>query len=150
MLHGGTVSWRKTETALSCILWSCRHSCRKKCLIACWFSIPFWQKQVKGTGAFLHTYEKSPFDFQVNASPSLTSTTSADRIMKYNLIHDTLSIVVPNGEIPEWVKPFLILFFFYLLTKKSTQMMIQALTELACKLLLSLSTMVQYLKWRIV
>ena len=41
---------------------------------------------------------------QVNASPSLTSTTSADRIMKYNLIHDTLSIVVPNGEIPEWVQ----------------------------------------------
>ena len=43
------------------------------------------------------------FDWQVNASPSLTSTTSADRIMKYNLIHDTLSIVVPNGEIPEYV-----------------------------------------------
>ncbi|EDO45867.1 predicted protein, partial [Nematostella vectensis] len=42
----------------------------------------------------------------VNASPSLTSTTSADRIMKYNLIHDTLNIAVPNGEIPDvrWSK----------------------------------------------
>lgn len=42
-----------------------------------------------------------PWLIEVNASPSLTSTTSADRIMKYNLIHDTLSIVVPNGEIPD-------------------------------------------------
>ena len=58
-----------------------------------------WYKQLEGQ---VHsTYEKTPSDFQVNASPSLTSTTSADRIMKYNLIHDTLSIVVPNGEIPE-------------------------------------------------
>ncbi|XP_068761499.1 polyglutamylase complex subunit TTLL1-like isoform X1 [Montipora capricornis] len=47
-----------------------------------------------------------PWLIEVNASPSLTSTTSADRIMKYNLIHDTLSIVVPNGEIPDvrWSK----------------------------------------------
>ncbi|KXJ10393.1 probable tubulin polyglutamylase TTLL1 [Exaiptasia diaphana] len=42
-----------------------------------------------------------PWLIEVNASPSLTSTTSADRIMKYNLIHDTLNIVVPNGEIPD-------------------------------------------------
>lgn len=42
-----------------------------------------------------------PWLIEVNASPSLTSTTSADRIMKYNLIHDTLSIVLPNGEIPD-------------------------------------------------
>ncbi len=39
---------------------------------------------------------------QVNASPSLTSTTSADRIMKYKLISDVINIVLPPGE-PEWV-----------------------------------------------
>ncbi|XP_029455949.1 probable tubulin polyglutamylase TTLL1 isoform X2 [Rhinatrema bivittatum] len=37
----------------------------------------------------------------VNASPSLTSSTANDRILKYNLINDTLNIVVPNGEIPD-------------------------------------------------
>lgn len=39
--------------------------------------------------------------FQVNASPSLTSSTANDRILKYNLINDTLNIVTPNAEIPE-------------------------------------------------
>ena len=48
-----------------------------------------------------HSALRADVCLQVNASPSLTSTTSADRIMKYNLIHDTLSIVVPNGEVPE-------------------------------------------------
>lgn len=38
---------------------------------------------------------------QVNASPSLTSSTANDRILKYNLINDTLNIVTPNGEIPD-------------------------------------------------
>ena len=38
---------------------------------------------------------------QVNASPSLTSSTANDRILKYNLINDTLNIAVPNGEIPD-------------------------------------------------
>uniref|UniRef100_A0A3B3WFE8 Tubulin tyrosine ligase-like family, member 1 n=1 Tax=Poecilia mexicana TaxID=48701 RepID=A0A3B3WFE8_9TELE len=37
----------------------------------------------------------------VNASPSLTSSTANDRILKYNLINDTLNIVMPNGEIPD-------------------------------------------------
>ncbi|XP_023558351.1 probable tubulin polyglutamylase TTLL1 isoform X2 [Octodon degus] len=37
----------------------------------------------------------------VNASPSLTSSTANDRILKYNLINDTLNIAVPNGEIPD-------------------------------------------------
>ncbi|XP_018107349.1 probable tubulin polyglutamylase TTLL1 isoform X2 [Xenopus laevis] len=37
----------------------------------------------------------------VNASPSLTSSTANDRILKYNLINDILNIVVPNGEIPD-------------------------------------------------
>uniref|UniRef100_A0A3Q3VMP7 Polyglutamylase complex subunit TTLL1 n=1 Tax=Mola mola TaxID=94237 RepID=A0A3Q3VMP7_MOLML len=37
----------------------------------------------------------------VNASPSLTSSTANDRILKYNLINDTLNIVTPNGEIPD-------------------------------------------------
>lgn len=40
-------------------------------------------------------------DPQVNASPSLTSSTANDRILKYNLINDTLNIVAPNGEIPD-------------------------------------------------
>lgn len=38
---------------------------------------------------------------QVNASPSLTSSTANDRILKYNLINDTLNIVTPNAEIPD-------------------------------------------------
>uniref|UniRef100_A0A3Q2SVL9 Tubulin tyrosine ligase-like family, member 1 n=1 Tax=Fundulus heteroclitus TaxID=8078 RepID=A0A3Q2SVL9_FUNHE len=37
----------------------------------------------------------------VNASPSLTSSTANDRILKYSLINDTLNIVTPNGEIPD-------------------------------------------------
>lgn len=41
------------------------------------------------------------FPSQVNASPSLTSSTANDRILKYNLINDTLNIAVPNGEIPD-------------------------------------------------
>lgn len=41
------------------------------------------------------------FLLQVNASPSLTSSTANDRILKYNLINDTLNIAVPNGEIPD-------------------------------------------------
>ena len=43
----------------------------------------------------------SPLLLQVNASPSLTSSTANDRILKYNLINDTLNIAVPNGEIPD-------------------------------------------------
>ena len=42
-----------------------------------------------------------PWLIEVNASPSLTSTTSADRIMKYTLIDDVLKIVCPNGEVPD-------------------------------------------------
>ncbi|XP_071954889.1 polyglutamylase complex subunit TTLL1-like [Antedon mediterranea] len=38
---------------------------------------------------------------EVNASPSLTSTTQNDRIMKYNLISDTIDIVMPNGDVPD-------------------------------------------------
>ena len=47
---------------------------------------------------FLFLYLCAP---QVNASPSLTSSTANDRILKYNLINDTLNIVTPNGEIPD-------------------------------------------------
>ncbi|XP_072134633.1 polyglutamylase complex subunit TTLL1 isoform X3 [Mobula birostris] len=42
-----------------------------------------------------------PWLIEVNASPSLSSTTTNDRILKYNLINDTLNIVVPNGEMPD-------------------------------------------------
>ena len=37
----------------------------------------------------------------MNASPSLTSTTSSDRIMKFKLISDIINIVIPKGEIPD-------------------------------------------------
>ena len=42
-----------------------------------------------------------PWLIEVNASPSLTSTTSSDRIMKFKLISDIINIVIPNGEIPD-------------------------------------------------
>uniref|UniRef100_A0A5G2QY59 TTL family tubulin polyglutamylase complex subunit L1 n=1 Tax=Sus scrofa TaxID=9823 RepID=A0A5G2QY59_PIG len=42
-----------------------------------------------------------PWLIEVNASPSLTSSTANDRILKYNLINDTLNIAVPNGEVPD-------------------------------------------------
>ncbi len=42
-----------------------------------------------------------PWLIEVNASPSLTSTTANDRIMKFKMINDVLNIVVPNGEIPD-------------------------------------------------
>ncbi|KAK3544839.1 hypothetical protein QTP86_027513 [Hemibagrus guttatus] len=42
-----------------------------------------------------------PWLIEVNASPSLTSSTANDRILKYNLMNDTLNIVAPNGEIPD-------------------------------------------------
>ncbi|KAJ8386688.1 hypothetical protein AAFF_G00168040 [Aldrovandia affinis] len=42
-----------------------------------------------------------PWLIEVNASPSLTSSTANDRILKYNLMNDTLNIVTPNGEIPD-------------------------------------------------
>ncbi|XP_065841067.1 polyglutamylase complex subunit TTLL1-like [Oscarella lobularis] len=42
-----------------------------------------------------------PWLIEVNASPSLTSTTVADRVMKFSLISDIINIVMPRGEIPE-------------------------------------------------
>ncbi|CAG02439.1 unnamed protein product [Tetraodon nigroviridis] len=42
-----------------------------------------------------------PWLIEVNASPSLTSSTANDRILKYNLVNDTLNIVTPNGDIPD-------------------------------------------------
>ncbi|KAB0355969.1 hypothetical protein FD754_000125 [Muntiacus muntjak] len=43
----------------------------------------------------------------VNATPSLTSSTANDRILKYSLISDTLNIAGPDGGIPgcKWNKP---------------------------------------------
>jgi hypothetical protein len=41
------------------------------------------------------------FCLQVNASPSLTSTTVNDRILKYKLIDNILSVVLPPDGIPE-------------------------------------------------
>lgn len=38
---------------------------------------------------------------QVNASPSLTSTTVNDRILKYKLIDNILSVVLPPDGVPE-------------------------------------------------
>ncbi|GAB1608445.1 polyglutamylase complex subunit TTLL1 isoform X2 [Argonauta hians] len=42
-----------------------------------------------------------PWLIEVNASPSLTSTTSSDRIMKYNLVNDIINIVLPPGDVPD-------------------------------------------------
>eukprot|EP00794_Sanderia_malayensis_P003783 gene3783-4306_t len=41
------------------------------------------------------------FTHEVNASPSLSATTSADRIMKFTLVNDIINIVLPNGETPD-------------------------------------------------
>ncbi|XP_071121370.1 polyglutamylase complex subunit TTLL1-like isoform X1 [Mytilus galloprovincialis] len=42
-----------------------------------------------------------PWLIEVNASPSLTSTTSSDRIMKYRLMNDLINIVIPPGQMPD-------------------------------------------------
>lgn len=42
-----------------------------------------------------------PWLIEVNASPSLSATTSSDRIMKYRLISDVVNIVVPPGDMPD-------------------------------------------------
>ncbi|KAL5965220.1 putative tubulin polyglutamylase TTLL1 [Taenia solium] len=42
-----------------------------------------------------------PWLIEINASPSLSSTTQLDRIMKYKLIDDVLNIVVPDNQIPD-------------------------------------------------
>ncbi|XP_064634359.1 polyglutamylase complex subunit TTLL1-like isoform X2 [Lineus longissimus] len=47
-----------------------------------------------------------PWLIEVNASPSLSATTSSDRIMKYKLISDVINIVIPPGDLPDvrWSK----------------------------------------------
>lgn len=42
-----------------------------------------------------------PWLIEVNASPSLSSTTSNDRIMKYSVIRDSLSILLHSGDMPD-------------------------------------------------
>lgn len=42
-----------------------------------------------------------PWLMEVNAFPSVTFSSTSDRILKYHLIHDTLNITVPTGEIPD-------------------------------------------------
>lgn len=42
-----------------------------------------------------------PWLVEVNASPSLTSTTVNDRILKYKLIDNILSVVLPPDGVPE-------------------------------------------------
>lgn len=37
-----------------------------------------------------------PWLIEINASPSLSATTAADRLMKHSLINDILDIVVPD------------------------------------------------------
>eukprot|EP00043_Microstomoeca_roanoka_P007213 m.69548 g.69548 ORF g.69548 m.69548 type:complete len:456 (+) comp13740_c0_seq6:49-1416(+) len=46
-----------------------------------------------------------PWLIEVNASPSLSATTVADRIMKQLVIDDVFNIVCPNGEIPDVRNP---------------------------------------------
>lgn len=38
---------------------------------------------------------------KVNASPSLSSTTASDRIMKYRLINDIINVVLPPDGVPD-------------------------------------------------
>ncbi|VDM15997.1 unnamed protein product [Hydatigera taeniaeformis] len=42
-----------------------------------------------------------PWLIEINASPSLSSTTQLDRIMKYKLVDDVLNIVIPDNQIPD-------------------------------------------------
>lgn len=71
------------------------HACVDLTVIEfCLFSVSFG---AKGTVSCLYLLCYA----QVNASPSLTSSTANDRILKYNLINDTLNIVTPNGDIPD-------------------------------------------------
>ena len=46
-----------------------------------------------------------PWLIEVNASPSLTSTTTSDRMLKTEVIDDLLNIVCPDGEIPDVKSP---------------------------------------------
>lgn len=45
-----------------------------------------------------------PWLVEVNASPSLTSTTVNDRILKYKLIDNIISVVLPPDGVPEYYK----------------------------------------------
>ena len=42
-----------------------------------------------------------PWLIEVNASPSLSSTTVHDRIMKYKLINDIINVVLPPDGVPD-------------------------------------------------
>jgi tubulin polyglutamylase TTLL1 len=42
-----------------------------------------------------------PWLIEVNASPSLSSTTVSDRIMKYRLINDIINVVLPPDGVPD-------------------------------------------------
>uniref|UniRef100_A0A8C4Q3R9 Tubulin polyglutamylase TTLL1 n=2 Tax=Eptatretus burgeri TaxID=7764 RepID=A0A8C4Q3R9_EPTBU len=42
-----------------------------------------------------------PWLIEVNASPSLSATTTNDRILKFHLINDTLNVVAPGGQLPD-------------------------------------------------
>eukprot|EP00056_Hartaetosiga_gracilis_P005258 m.82867 g.82867 ORF g.82867 m.82867 type:complete len:494 (-) comp12104_c1_seq1:132-1613(-) len=44
--------------------------------------------------------DMKPWLIEVNASPSLSATTVADRIMKHTVIHDVYNIVCPDGFVP--------------------------------------------------
>jgi len=50
-----------------------------------------------------------PWLIEVNASPSLSGTTSSDRIMKHSLVNDVLNIIIPkdfpNAKVGEAGKP---------------------------------------------
>ena len=48
-----------------------------------------------------------PWLIEVNASPSLTSTTANDRVLKHKLISDVLNIALPPDGFPECASPLL-------------------------------------------
>lgn len=43
-----------------------------------------------------------PWLVEVNASPSISSTTANDRILKHKLLDNVFNIIVPPSGIPEW------------------------------------------------
>jgi tubulin polyglutamylase TTLL1 len=45
--------------------------------------------------------ELKPWLIEVNASPSLSATTISDRVLKYQMLNDTLNIVCPDSEMPD-------------------------------------------------
>jgi hypothetical protein len=67
--------------------------CMCVCMCVCLHSHLVFVYQCTHTFINIQSYTRT--HIQVNASPSLTASTKADRLMKTNLMRDILSVVVP-------------------------------------------------------